>query len=114
MRQDGKIDYVELPAGDMAAQTAFYGEAFGWTFQDYGPEYRAFDEGLDGGFYTPGADAPRKPPLVVLYAHDLEGMEAKVRAAGGEITAPIFSFPGGRRFHFRDPGGNELAVWSEG
>lgn len=113
MREDGKIDYVELPAGDMAATKAFYGQAFGWTFQDYGPDYQAFDEGLDGGFYTEGT-APAKPPLVVLYAHDLEAMETKVKAAGGEITAPIFPFPGGRRFHFKDPAGNELAVWSEG
>ncbi|WP_309089190.1 VOC family protein [Phenylobacterium sp.] len=112
MREDGKIDYVELPGGDMAATKAFYGQAFGWSFQDYGPDYQAFSEGLDGGFYTEGA-APRKPPLVVLYAHDLEAMEAKVKAAGGVIVAPIFSFPGGRRFHFQDPAGNELAVWSE-
>lgn len=112
MREDGKIDYVELPAIDMGAVKAFYNRAFGWSFQDYGPDYQAFDEGLDGGFYT--SDATQvKPPLVVLYAHDLEAMEAKVKAAGGEITQPIFSFPGGRRFHFRDPAGNELAVWSE-
>lgn len=113
MRADGKIDYVELPGGDMAATKAFYGQAFGWTFQDYGPDYQAFNEGLDGGFYTEET-APRKPPLVVLYARNLEAMEAKVKAAGGVISTPIFSFPGGRRFHFQDPAGNELAVWSEG
>ena len=111
MREDGKIDYVELPGGDMAATKAFYGAAFGWTFQDYGPDYQAFDEGLDGGFHAQGEGA--KLPLVILYARDLEAMEAKVRGAGGEVTVPIFSFPGGRRFHFRDPAGNELAVWSE-
>lgn len=113
MREDGKIDYVELPAEDMAAQKAFYAKAFSWAFQDYGPDYQAFAEGLDGGFYRPDGETPRRPPLVVLYAQDLEAMEARVKAAGGEITASIFSFPGGRRFHFRDPGGNELAVWSE-
>jgi predicted enzyme related to lactoylglutathione lyase len=113
MREDGKIDYVELPGGDMGATKAFYAQAFGWSFQDYGPEYQAFNEGLDGGFYTE-ADAPPKPPLVILYANDLEAMEAKVKAAGGVISTPIFSFPGGRRFHFQDPAGNELAVWSEG
>ena len=113
MREDGKIDYVELPGGDMAATTAFYAQAFGWAFQDYGPEYQAFNEGLDGGFHTE-PEAPRKAPLVILYAHDLEAMEAKVKAAGGVISTPIFSFPGGRRFHFQDPAGNELAVWSEG
>jgi predicted enzyme related to lactoylglutathione lyase len=111
MREDGKIDYVELPGGDMPATKAFYGQAFGWTFQDYGPDYQAFSEGLDGGFYSEEA---RKPPLVVLYAHDLEAMETRVKAAGGVISTPIFSFPGGRRFHFHDPAGNELAVWSEG
>ena len=111
MREDGKVDYVELPGGELSATKAFYAGAFGWRFTDYGPTYAAFEEGLDGGFQ--GEEAADKP-LVVLYAHDLEAMEAKVRAAGGQITRPIFSFPGGRRFHFRDPAGNELAVWSEG
>ena len=113
MREDGKIDYVELPAGDLPATKAFYQAAFGWTFTDYGPAYAAMTEGLDGGFNADPADQARVP-LVILYAHDLEAMAAKVGAAGGTITRPIFSFPGGRRFHFRDPGGNELAVWSEG
>jgi uncharacterized protein len=111
MREDGKVDYVEMPGGDLPATKAFYAQAFGWGFTDYGPGYAAFNEGLDGGFQTEeGADKP----LVVLYAHDLEGLEAKVRAAGGHVTRPIFSFPGGRRFHFTDPAGNEMAVWSEG
>lgn len=113
MREDGKIDYVEFPAADLAPLKRFYGEAFGWTFTDYGPAYAAMDEGLDGGFNADAADQV-KAPLVILYAHDLEAMEAKVRAAGGVVTRPIFDFPGGRRFHFRDPAGNELAVWSEG
>ena len=111
MREDGKIDYVEQPGGDLPVTKAFYQQAFGWNFTDYGPSYAAFNEGLDGGF---DADAEGvKRPLVVLFAHDLEAMEAKVRAAGGVITRPIFSFPGGRRFHFRDPAGNELAIYSE-
>ena len=113
MREDGKVDYVELPGGDLAAVKGFYAKAFGWGFTDYGPTYASFNEGLDGGFHTEDADAIQKP-LVILYAHDLEAMEAKVRAAGGTITRPIFSFPGGRRFHFADPAGNELAVWTEG
>ena len=112
MREDGKLDYLELPGGDLPGTKAFYGAAFGWTFQDYGPEYQAFTEGVDGGFDAQAEGT--KVPLVILYANDLEAMEAKVRAAGGEVTVPIFSFPGGRRFHFRDPAGNELAVWSEG
>lgn len=111
MREDGKIDYIEWPAGDLPATKAFYTAAFGWTFVDYGADYVAFEgQGADGGFFRPEAESPK--PLVVLYAHDLEAMLDKVTAAGGVITAPIFSFPGGRRFHFTDPGGNELAVWS--
>ena len=110
MREDGKVDYVEMTGGDLGAVKGFYAEAFGWTFVDYGPEYAAFDQGLEGGFYA----GPGQAPLVVLYAHDLEAMQAKVRAAGGTIVKPIFAFPGGRRFHFRDPAGNEMAVWSEG
>jgi len=112
MRVNGKIDYVEFPAGDLAATKAFYAQAFGWTFTDYGPEYAAMDEGLDGGFHADQSDQS-KAPLVVLFADDLEAMEAKVLSAGGTITRPIFSFPGGRRFHFRDPSGNELGVFSE-
>lgn len=112
MREDGKIDYVEFPAGGVAAVKAFYGAAFGWRFTDYGPTYCAFEgAGLDGGF---DADAGRPvQPLVVLYARDLEAMQARVEAAGGAIVRPIYGFPGGRRFHFTDPSGVELAVWSE-
>lgn len=111
MREDGKIDYVELPGGDLIPTKRFYEAAFGWTFTDYGPSYAAFEQGVDGGFDADAAGTQQ--PLIVLYAHDLEAMAAKVQAAGGAIVKPIFSFPGGRRFHFRDPSGNELAVWSE-
>lgn len=111
MREDGKLDYIELAGGDLAASKAFYSQAFGWKFQDYGPEYAAFDEGLDGGFDARAEGVKR--PLPILFAHDLEAMQAKVEAAGGTVVKPIFAFPGGRRFHFRDPAGNELAVWSE-
>lgn len=116
MREDGKIDYVELPGGDLPATKAFYARAFGWEFVDYGPEYSAFAQGLDGGFHTQTGKevGAADRPLVILYAHDLEAMQAQVEAAGGEVVVPIFAFPGGRRFHFRDPAGNELAVWSEG
>lgn len=112
MRQDGKIDYVEFPAKHLPDVKQFYASAFGWTFIDYGPAYAAIDPsaGLDGGF---DASGERSKPLVILYASDLEAMESKVKEAGGTITVPIFAFPGGRRFHFRDPAGNELAVWSE-
>lgn len=113
MREDGRIDYVELPGGDLRATKTFYQAAFGWRFTDYGPSYAAFDEaGLDGGFQSdPGAG--RTQPLIVLYAQDLEAMEQRVRAAGATINVPIFAFPGGRRFHFIDPAGNELAVFTE-
>jgi uncharacterized protein len=113
MRADGKIDYLELPATDLPATKAFYEQAFGWRFVDYGPDYAGFeDAGLDGGFNATG-DFEVAKPLPILFATDLEAMEAKVRAAGATIVKPIFSFPGGRRFHFTDPAGNELAVWSE-
>jgi len=113
MREDGKIDYVEMPGGDLIATKAFYSDAFGWRFTDYGPTYAAFDKsGLDGGFQADPDQVPAAP-LVVLFAKDLEAMAAKVVAAGGVIVKPIFSFPGGRRFHFRDPSGNELAVFTE-
>lgn len=113
MKKTGKLDYLEMPApgGALGGVKAFYGAAFGWSFTDYGPTYAAYDEGLDGGF-DGSAEAMAKP-LPVLYAEDLEGTLAKVEAAGGKIVRPIFAFPGGRRFHFTDPAGNELAVWGE-
>ena len=110
-----KINYIELPVTDIEASKAFYASAFGWSFVDYGPAYAAFQgAGIDGGL---NADSPRKPStdgaLIVLYARDLEAALGAVKAAGGAITRAVFSFPGGRRFHFTDPGGNELAVWSD-
>ena len=113
MREDGKLDYLELPGGSLPQTKAFYGEAFGWTFVDYGPTYAAFEQGLDGGFDADAGEATPQP-LPVLYAQELEAMQARVEAAGGVIVRPIYAFPGGRRFHFRDPAGTELAVWSEG
>jgi predicted enzyme related to lactoylglutathione lyase len=113
MRKTGCIDYVELPGGALEETKRFYAGAFGWRFIDYGPSYVAVEgAGLDAGFQGDPAEAPSKP-LVILYAAHLESLRDEVTAAGGEITRPIFSFPGGRRFHFRDPAGNELAVWSE-
>ena len=114
MREDGKIDYIELPGGDLPATKGLYEKAFGWSFVDYGPEYAAFDNaGVDGGFNADAADQA-KAPLVVLFSTDLEASLTKVTAAGGKVSRPIFSFPGGRRFHFRDPSGNELAIFSQG
>ncbi len=116
MPTDQKIDYVEFPAADFDATQAFYEKAFGWSFTDYGPEYRAFTDGkLDGGFYHSTLSSSRAAggALVILYAEDLEGTRETVVGAGGRIVTDIFSFPGGRRFHFADPNGNELAVWSD-
>lgn len=111
MPANGQVDYVEFPANDLAKTKSFYGQVFGWQFKDYGPEYSSFTDGrLAGGFYSTSASAA---PLVVIYVDDLEAFAAKVKSAGGSIVKPIFSFPGGRRFHFKDPGGNELAVWSD-
>lgn len=113
MRHHGKLDYLEMPAGaaDLGKVKAFYTAAFGWQFTDYGPDYAAYSEGLDGGFYQ-GAETQNAKPLPVLYSDNLEQSLLDVEKAGGTIVKPIFSFPGGRRFHFTDPSGNELAVWS--
>jgi uncharacterized protein len=112
-RMSERIDYVELPGGDLPATKSFYTTAFGWGFTDYGPSYAGFENaGLDGGL-AGGDAASTTVPLVILKADALEDALARVEAAGGEITAPIFEFPGGRRFHFRDPAGNELGVWGD-
>ena len=113
MERDRRIDYIELPATDIGATKRFYLDAFGWKFTDYGPDYTSFEDGRLAGGFTKDWKVAKGGPLVVIYADALEAQEAKVRQAGGTITKPIFSFPGGRRFHFSDPSGNELAVWSE-
>jgi len=118
MPQDMKIDYLELPASDLAAVQAFSGSVFNWSFESYGPTYLAFNDGrLDGGFYVPDSsirsDADAGAALIVFYAKDLIALAARIEAAGGKIVKPIFDFPGGQRFQFTDPHGNELAVWSD-
>ena len=113
MTNDGSLDYIELPASDIPATKAFYGAVFGWSFVDYGPDYVAFDsDGRQGGFNAERKVVATGGPLVVLYANDLDAMESKVRAAGAEIIERQ-EFTGGRRFHFRDPNGNEIAVWTK-
>jgi len=112
------ISYVEFTTTDIARAKQFYGTAFGWSFQDFGPEYTSFSAaqaGMDGGFCLGKAsEAPGKTsPLVVLYSADLKSTEDAVIGAGGKIVVPVFEFPGGRRFHFADGAGNVLAVWSE-
>ena len=116
MRTDRRIDYVELPARDLARAREFYSSVFGWTFEDYGPDYCAFNDGqLDGGFYRAdlSSSAAAGSALVIMYAADLEGTRARVLEHGGTLVRDIFSFPGGRRFQFADPNGTELGVWSE-
>jgi uncharacterized protein len=113
MTQDGALDYIELPGSDIPATKRFYDSVFGWTFTDYGPDYVAFEaDGRTGGFNAERKVVAGGGTLVVLYANDLDAMEAKVSAAGAEIVSRE-SFTGGRRFHFRDPNGNEIAVWTK-
>lgn len=107
-----QIQYIEFLTPNVQHIRRFYTEAFGWKFTDYGDAYTAFEgEHVDGGFAM-GAPKPGSV-LVILYSKKLEETRAAVQGAGGTITKDIFSFPGGRRFHFTDPDGNELAVWSD-
>jgi predicted enzyme related to lactoylglutathione lyase len=111
---DRRIDYIEFPATDIPSTKAFYNQVFGWEFQDYGPDYISFHDGrIAGGFTTDSTVSP-DGVLVVIYSTDLNGIESKIRTAGGSIVREQFDFPGGRRFHFSDPNGNILAVWSDG
>ena len=114
MHNHHAIDYVEFTVTDLAEAKRFYTAAFGWTFNDYGPQYAGIrgNDGEVGGLHqTPHLRSGG--PLVILYSHDLGASLSAVKAAGGIIVQEPFSFPGGRRFHFTDPSGNELAVWSE-
>jgi predicted enzyme related to lactoylglutathione lyase len=109
-----KLNYVEFPAKDIPATKKFFEDAFGWSFIDYGPDYTAFvDEGLDGGFYKSDLSSVTSngSALLVLKTNDLEQAQSIVESFGGKISTPIFSFPGGSRFHFIEPSGNEFAVW---
>jgi len=116
MNAHEKINYVEFPARDLERTKSFFEAAFGWSFVDYGPDYAAFsNQGLDGGFFRSELKATTEcgSALIVLFSNSLEETQAKVENAGGRVVKPIFSFPGGRRFHFVEPSGNELAVWGE-
>jgi uncharacterized protein len=111
-----KLNYAELPAHDLSATKSFFEKAFSWAFTDYGPEYTSFsDQGLHGGFYEANAcsTTANGAALLIFYSNDLEATLEKIVGAGGAIVKPIFSFPGGRRFHFTEPSGNEFAVWSD-
>jgi predicted enzyme related to lactoylglutathione lyase len=109
---DRQIHNIEFNVADIARSKEFYGKAFGWSFTDYGPSYCEFTDGrLTGGLTTLGPVRPGGP-LVILYADDLAETQARLEQLGAAIVKPVFSCPGGRRFHFRDPDGYELAVWS--
>jgi len=116
MNKHEKINYVEFPAKNINVVKAFFTKALGWSFTDYGPDYTAFsNEGLDGGFYKSelSVSTENGSALIVFYSEDLEKTLSKIELAGGGILKNIFDFPGGRRFHFSDPTGNEYAVWSD-
>ena len=113
MRPENRIDYVEIPVSDLDATRAFFEAFFGWTFQEWGDEYLGFSDGrLDGGFRL-AAEAPQNGVLLVFFSEDLDRDVERVKELGATITQEIFSFPGGRRFHFRDPAGTEFAIWGE-
>lgn len=114
------IDYIELAQTDLEAAKAFYRAAFGWTFTDYGPDYVGYSDGrthdgasVEAGGFRREAAVVTGGPLVILYSRSLAATRDAVKAAGGRLTKDIFAFPGGRRFQFLDPSGNELAVWSD-
>lgn len=116
MNKHNSINYIEIPARQLKETKEFFTRCFGWEFTDYGPEYSAITNGgIDGGFFQTNriAQTENGSVLVVLYSENLEQSLVDVEQSGGTITNPIFSFPGGRRFHFCDPSGNEFAVWSE-
>jgi predicted enzyme related to lactoylglutathione lyase len=110
---NSKIDYIEFPAKNIPQLKGFYINCFGWKFTDYGPDYTSFDDGrITGGF-----DMSKKElggsPLIVIYSDNLESIKAKIIENNGKIIKDIYEFPGGKRFHFTDPDGNELAIWSD-
>jgi predicted enzyme related to lactoylglutathione lyase len=116
MSKHEKIDYVEFPAMDLEETKRFFTKAFGWKFTDYGPEYCDFaDQGIKGGFFKSHKKGTTETgsALIIFYSEDLEATQKKVENAGGVIIKPTYSFPGGRRFHFTEPSGNEFAVWSD-
>ena len=116
MSEHEQINYLELPAIDLSEVKRFFSSVFGWSFTDYGPDYTAFtDAGVEGGFYRSErcARTDNGSVLIVFYSDDLNATQGRIERAGGSIIKPVFSFPGGYRFHFTDPGGNEFAVWSE-
>jgi uncharacterized protein len=111
--QDRRVDYVEFSATSIEDTKAFYSAVFGWEFTDYGPEYTCFNDGRLGGGFALTQEVSAGGPLIVFYATNLEAIETSVKENSGRIVRDTYEFPGGRRFHFADPSGNELAVWSD-
>lgn len=113
MREENRIDYVEIPVTDLKKTREFFSALFGWSFQEWGDEYMSFSDGrLDGGFRRSEQAAPSSGVLVVFFSENLERDVERVQELGASISEPIFLFPGGRRFHFVDPVGTEYAIWS--
>ncbi len=109
-----RLDYVEFATRDVATAKKFYAAVFGWKFNDYGPDYASFSDGrLSGGFRSDASFVAQTNPLAVIFAVELERAQTAVIAAGGKVVVPTHDFPGGRRFHFTDPTGLELAIWSD-
>lgn len=116
MQKHEKIDYVEFPANNLKLTKDFFTTVFGWEFTDYGPEYSSFaNEGINGGFFSSSKKGTTDmgSALIIFYSQDLETTQKKVQDAGGKIIKATYSFPGGRRFHFIEPSGNEFAVWTD-
>lgn len=116
MNKHEKINYVEFPSNDLDTTKRFFTQVFDWSFKDFGPDYTAFEnQGLDGGFFKADlcSSTSNGAALIIFYSENLEATQNKVEQAGGTIIEPVYSFPGGRRFHFTEPGGNEFAVWSD-
>ena len=111
--QDRRVDYIEFLTTEIEETKRFYSEVFGWEFTDFGPDYASFTDGRITGGFSVAAEVPAGGPLVVIYSTNLEEIQARVTESGGKIVREICEFPGGRRFHFTDPSGNELAVWSD-
>jgi len=116
MNQHEKINYIEFPSENLQETKKFFKQVFDWSFEDYGPQYTAFSNaGIAGGFFKSELKSSTEngAALIVFYSESIEATEAKIITAGGSIIKPVFSFPGGRRFHFSEPAGNEFAVWTD-
>ncbi|MGB5344749.1 MAG: VOC family protein [Woeseia sp.] len=113
MRAENRIDYIEIPVSDPASAREFFTALFGWEFQEWGPDYLSFSDGrLDGGLCRAATPAPATGVLLIFYSEDLERDVDRITELGGKISRQTYDFPGGRRFHFTDPVGNEYAMWT--